>query len=105
MNESAKRRQDLLLQMQKSSHISSGFPAVHPRYGNVYHKLYSEKREQQLSNNSLIFRLFMAVLCFLLYLSIDTSNTETAQTYSSEITSYIRQSYDYEKMQEVWKDL
>lgn len=101
MNENAKRRQDLVLQMKKGNHISSTVPAIHPRYDRIYHDLYDQKKESTMPKYSFSFRLFVAVLCFLLYLAVNTSNVEMAQKYSSRITSTIQKNYDYKEMQEI----
>lgn len=102
MNENAKRRQDLVLQMKKGNSISSSIPAVHPKYGRIYHDLYGQDQETALSNHSFSFRMFIAVLCFLLYLAIGTSDDTTAQIYHSKITSTIQKNYDYKEIQELF---
>lgn len=101
MNENAKRRQDLVLQMKKENHFSSTIPAVHPKYNRIYHDLYDQKKESTMPSYSFAFRLFVAVLCFLLYLAVNTSNVEMAQKYSSRITSTIQSDYDLQEIQEI----
>lgn len=103
MNENAKRREELLLQMRKEQHSSLGIPVVHPRYGRIYNDLYGHNQETTLSNHSLFFRLFVSVLCFLLYLAVSTSDAETAQIYHSKITSTIQKNYDYKEIQELFE--
>lgn len=103
MNENAKRRQNLVLQMKKGNHFSSAVPAVHPRYERIYQDLYEQKPKSTMLEYSFPFRLFVAVLCFLLYLAVNTSNVETAQKYSSEITSTIQKNYDYKEIQEIFR--
>lgn len=103
MNENAKRRQDLVLQMKKGNHFSAAVPAVHPKYDRIYQDLYDQKQESTTLEYSFSFRLFLAVLCFLLYLAVNTSNVEIAQKYSSEITSTIQKNYDYKEIQEIFK--
>lgn len=105
MNENAKRRQDLVLQMKKENHFSSTVPAVHPRYDRVYHNLYDQKKESTMPKYSFSFRLFVAVLCFLLYLAVNTSNVEMAQKYNSKITSTIQSDYDLPQIQEIYNIL
>lgn len=103
MNENAKRRQDLVLQMKKENQFSSTVPAIHPRYNRVYHDLYDQKKDSRVPNYSFSFRLFVAVLCFLLYLAVNTSNVEVTQKYSSRIISTIQSDYDLQEIQEIFR--
>ena len=40
MNDSELRRRELLKQTRRLYQDSAAIPAVHPRYGHIYHELY-----------------------------------------------------------------
>lgn len=105
MSDSERRRQDLLDQMKKSNYANVSVPAIHPRYGNIYQDLYQNKKETATSEYSLLFRLIISLLCFILYISFETSGAYNFETYNLKITSQIKKNVDYQEIQEVWKEL
>lgn len=104
MNESELRRKELLAQMRNSNLISHEFPAIHPKYGNLYRNLYSQNERPQ-PKNSFLLRFCLSSVCFLMYISIASADSDIAEVYCSQITSCIQTPFDYEEIQEVWKEL
>ena len=68
MNDSEMRRRELLRQTRKLYDDRRDIPAVHPRYGRIYHSLYDSEEEEQI----LVWEQFLhkardwdSVLCLL----------------------------------------
>ena len=51
MNESERRRRELLRQTRKLYDENISLPAVHPRYGNIIHELYETDEQAELKNS------------------------------------------------------
>lgn len=87
MTESAQRRQDLLSQTRRTYSDKSTIPAIHPRYGNIYHTLYetNTSKEETKHNSKHLFhiRVIIAILLFILYAGMDLQDI-TIGTYNSE---------------------
>ena len=47
MNDSEMRRRELLRQTRRLYDDKREIPAVHPRYGRIYHNLYENNTEEQ----------------------------------------------------------
>ena len=103
MNESEKRRRDLLRQTRKLYDENSTLPAVHPRYGHLIHELYEDEEKQP--KGSFFMRAVLGALCFLCYVWIDSSNIEVADVSSNQIAEQIERQMDTETLKEVWRQL
>lgn len=100
MNDSEKRRQMLLKQTRELYGEKRTIPAVHPRYGYAYRRIYEE--EQLPAAGTFGIRLFLCLLLFAAFVSMDKQGREVGQVDSKRIVEEI--SYDVD-IAEVWKEL
>lgn len=106
MNDSEMRRRELLRQTRKLYDDRREIPAVHPRYGNIYHSLYdSEEEEQTTYGNSFYIRLVIGILCFVCFVYMDQSKVSVAEVDSTAIVHQIEKNVDADTIKEVWKNL
>lgn len=106
MNDSETRRKELLRQTRKLYNESRDLPAVHPRYGRIYHELYGVNEEQtEQTTGSFYLRLVVGILCFLCFVYMDQSKAEVARVNSTSIINQIEKNIDVETVKEVWKNL
>lgn len=101
MEDSATRREQLLKQTRKR-YESEGFPAVHPRYGHIYHNLYEEK--PAAAQGSFYLRLAIGVICFILYVWADYQDVSVAGVSSDRVVSQIEKQTDMETVLETFKE-
>lgn len=100
MNETEKRRQELLAQTRKRYGNSETIPAIHPRYRTSYTSVYQEEKERE--NTGLGFRCFLAALIFCLFVAMDQSKEKIATVDSKRIVQGIERNADWEKeLQEI----
>lgn len=104
MNDSEARRRELLRQTRKLYDEDHFIPAIHPRYGNLYHELYEEE-ESTFSGNTFFYRLMLGILCFICYVWMDSSQAEIANVSSTQIVNQIERQMNLEDIEEVWKNL
>ena len=104
MNDSEARRRELLRQTRKQYDEKHFIPAVHPRYGNIYHELYDDQ-DDTYSKDSFLFRLTLGILCFICYVWMDSSQAQIASVSSDQIVNQIEKQVEMEDIQEVWKNL
>lgn len=104
MNESEARRRELLRQTRKLYNEDGFVPAVHPRYGNIYHDLYDDGTQER-PKNSFFFRLSLGILCFVCYVWMDYGKVNVANVSSSQIVNQIEKQMDLKDIEAVWKDL
>ena len=106
MNDSEMRRRELLRQTRKLYDDRREIPAVHPRYGNIYHSLYDSEEEEQTSyGNSFYIRLVIGILCFVCFVYMDQSKVSVAEVDSTAIVHQIEKNVDADTIKEVWKNL
>ena len=106
MNDSEMRRRELLRQTRKLYDDRREIPAVHPRYGNIYHSLYDSEEEEQTSyGNSFYIRLVIGLLCFVCFVYMDQSKVSVAEVDSTAIVHQIEKNVDADTIKEVWKNL
>lgn len=101
MNDSEARRRELLRQTRKLYQDQRTPPAVHPRYGHIYHELYEP--ETPVSKSSFLYRLTLGILCFLCYVWMDQKNVSVADVNSSQIVQQIEKQIDWEELEEAWQ--
>lgn len=104
MDSSEARRRELLRQTRKLYDDSRFVPAVHPRYGNLYHELYEEE-ETIFPQSSFFYRLILGILCFICYVWMDSSQAKIADVSSTQIVHQIERQIGLEDVQEAWKNL
>lgn len=103
MNDAERRRRELLEQTRSLYSDKRIMPAVHPRYGNTYHYLYGkvdDESAEDTKGGTFGIRLFLCILIFVAFLTLDKQNQEIFHMSSSVITEKIIEDMD---MQEVWK--
>lgn len=106
MNESEKRRRELLRQARQLYADSSGIPAVHPRYTGIYNGLYGSSSQEQKdpSQKSTFYtRLFLALLLFFCFVYMDQYDVNIAEADSDRIVYEIHQNLDADDIKEAWK--
>jgi hypothetical protein len=104
MNDSEARRRELLRQTRKLYSDSHSVPAVHPRYGHIYHDLYEED-DPIVEQGSFMLRLSIGILCFLCFVWMDYRKVEIADVSSTQIVQQIEKEFQLKDIQEVWKSL
>lgn len=101
MNETEKRRKELLEQTRKKYSNSNINPAVHPRYSAAYTSIYgSEENESEAAGVG--FRVFLAVVLLVVFIAMDQSGEKIATVDSKRIIEEIEVDTDLE---EVWNNL
>ena len=101
MNQTEKRRQELLEQTRRIYRDSSAPPAVHPRYRAAYTSIYGEAEEES-QTTGFGFRCFLALMLFIGFVAMDQSGEKIATVDSQWIEERIMEETDFE---EVWKQL
>ena len=104
MNDPEARRRELLRQTRKRYDDNHFIPAVHPRYGNIYHELY-DGQESAYPRDTFLFRLTLGILCFICYVWMDSSQAEIASVSSDQIVNQIEKQVEMEDIREVWNNL
>ena len=101
MNDSEKRRQRLLEQTREMYNDRRSVPAVHPRYGAAYHQIYGDE-QQGIGAGTFGIRMFLCLLLFAAFVSMDKNKSEVMHVDSSRIVDEISTDLD---VAEVWKEL
>lgn len=106
MNDSEMRRKELLRQTKRLYDERRDIPAVHPRYGRIYHDLYhKEEGQKEQTGGSFYLRLVIGILCFICFVYMDQSNAGVAEVNSTSIVNQIEKDIDMDTVMEVWKNL
>ena len=106
LNDSELRRRELLRQTRKLYDEHRNIPAVHPRYGRIYHSLYGEEGEQsEQTGGSFYIRLVIGILCFICFVYMDQTKASVAEVNSTKIVDHIEKDMDLDMVKEVWKNL
>lgn len=106
MNDSEMRRRELLRQTRRLYDDKREIPAVHPRYGRIYHDLYENNtEEQEPSGGTFYIRLVIGILCFVCFVYMDQSEAEIAEVNSTAIVDQIEKDVDAAEIAEAWKNL
>ena len=100
MNNSEKRRKELLNQTRSMYSDQRQIPAVHPRYKAIYSDLYGQGDEKM--PETIGIRLMICVLLFAVFVAMDYRGVKVADVSSSQIVNQIEYQPDIE---EVWKSL
>lgn len=92
MNDSELRRRELLKQTCRLYQDSAAIPAVHPRYGHIYHELYDtpDSGEGEHHSGSFFARLMLAVFLFLSFVYIEQNHLKPADISSTQIVNEIQ---------------
>ena len=90
MNESEKRRRELLRSAREMYGDSYIPPAVHPRFRNIYGDLY-ESEEQ---SSGLQTRFYIGCVLFLVFVLMDYFHLEVAKVDSAKVVQMVEQNSD-----------
>ena len=86
MNQSEKRRRELLNQTRRQYTDWRTPPAVHPRYSAFYHDLYDTEEEP---SGTLGLRIMICLILFAVFVVMDYRGTDIAQVSTDRITSMV----------------
>ena len=100
MNDTEKRRRELLQQTRQRYSDYYEPPAIHPRYRNFYRQIYPE--EQETGYSTFGIRLFLCLFLFAAFVAMDVKNQEIMHVDSRSIVHEITTDIDVAK---VWKNL
>lgn len=100
MNDSEKCRRNLLEQTRQMYSDRGNPPAVHPRYGAAYNRLYEE--DVQSTPGTFGIRVFLCLMLFAAFAAMDYKGSEIMNVNCERITEEITTDIDVE---EVWKNL
>lgn len=100
MNDSEKRRRELLEQTRQRYSDYWTPPAIHPRYSGSYNRLYGGEGEENVS--TLGARVFVCLLLFAAFVTMDMKKQEVFHVSSDRIVKEITTDLD---VAEVWKNL
>lgn len=102
MNDSEKRRKQLLEQTRSLYSDRRTPPAVHPRYRSAYGKLYQEEDPSLALPGTFGIRAFFCFLLFAAFVAMDRQDGEVMKVDSDRIAQEITSDLD---VAEVWKNL
>lgn len=106
MNESEKRRKQLLEQTRGMYSDKRTPPAIHPRYQSLYSRLYDDGDSgSQMEKGTFGIRAFICILLFGLFVAVDYKGTEVANVSSHKVVKQIEATFDVDDVKSVWKDL
>lgn len=100
MNDSERRRIKLLEQTRSMYSDRRLPPAIHPRYGGAYHKLYGG--DDEMAPGTFGIRLFLCFMLFAAFVTMDNNQMKFKNVSSDRIVQEIAVDMD---VQEVWKNL
>lgn len=91
MNETEKRRKELLAQARSMYKDDKGLPAVHPRYRASYEKIYGQEEDEEIKNgSSLGIRAFLCILLFTVFVAADYKDASIGGVERSAIVNQIK---------------
>ena len=93
METSEKRRRKLLEQTRALYSDKGKIPAVHPRYGAAYHRIY-EQEEAAMPKGTFGIRLLLCCCLFTCFVSLDRQGQEVMDVSSDQIQEAVTQDTD-----------
>lgn len=100
MNDSEKRRRQLLEETRSLYSDRNSPPAVHPRYKFAYTRLYGD--EEEMAPGTFGLRLFLCFMLFAAFVAMDNNGITVKSVSSDRIVQEITTDLD---VAEVWKNL
>ena len=100
MNDSEKRRRQLLEETRSLYSDRNSPPAVHPRYKFAYARLYGS--EDVMAPGTFGLRLFLCFMLFAAFVAMDNNGITVKSVSSDRIVQEITTDLD---VAEVWKNL
>lgn len=105
MNASEKRRKELLERTRMMYSDRREPPAVHPRFGSVYGRLY-DSEDDAAPAGTFGVRLFLCFLLFAAFVSMEKQEYEIFHMDSTQIAEEISKDFNVkETVKEVWNNL
>ncbi len=105
MNSSEKRRKELLERTRMMYSDRREPPAVHPRFGSVYGRLY-DGEEETPPVGTFGMRLFLCLLLFAAFVAMEKQEYEIFHMDSAQIAEEIGRDFNVkESVREVWNNL
>lgn len=105
MTDTEKRRIELLAHTRNAYQDKVFVPAIHPRYGNVYSKLYhSNNADTDMNELKSTFRtrLLLAILLFVVYASADLNSINIGEYSCYEFIEVVSQNIEVENVWNSW---
>ncbi len=96
MNQSEKRRKQLLEQTKILYTDRKVPPAVHPRYGNIYSELYGGGEEQ--GGGTFGVRVMLCLLLFAVFAAMDYQDAKISNVTSEQIVEAVEYQPDVEEI-------
>lgn len=90
MNETEKRRKELLAQARSMYRDDKGIPAVHPRYRASYQQIYGKDEEEERESSSFGIRAFLCILLFAVFVAADYKDTNIGGVERAAIVNQIQ---------------
>lgn len=100
MNDSEKRRRQLLEETRSLYSDRNSPPAVHPRYKFAYARLHGD--EEEMAPGTFGLRLFLCFMLFAAFVAMDNNGITVKSVSSDRIVQEITTDLD---VAEVWKNL
>lgn len=100
MNDSEKRRRELLERTRELYSDCGEPPAVHPRYRSFYQQIYPG--DEETPSGTFGVRVFLCLLLFAAFVAMDTGKQKIWNVDSNRIVQEITTDMD---VAEVWKSL
>lgn len=101
MNSSEKRRKELLEQTRRLYSDRKEPPAIHPRYGALYNRLY-EGEEEYYTPGTFGVRVFLCLLLFAAFVTMDKQEYQLFHMDSGQLVNEITADFD---VAQVWEEL
>lgn len=95
MNESEKRRKELLENTRNLYSDRRSPPAIHPRYSNAYHSIYPDLDENEIERSTILFRIVISLLLFLCFVTMDYNSLSFKKVDCAHISQEIKYQSDF----------
>lgn len=89
MNDTEKRRRQLLEETRRRYGDTRVPPAIHPRYGSIYSELYRSGEERAGISGTFGIRFIIAVMMFAAFIAMDNQKMKIASVDSKRIVTEI----------------
>lgn len=100
MNDTQRRRQQLLKQMRDTYDDRREIPAIHPRYRASYQQLYDE---ENVENHTFGIRVVLCILLFVAFTVLEQNHNTIMKFDSDRIANEIHREFDFGYFQKGYK--
>lgn len=98
MNESERRRKQLLEEARSLYSDKHDPPAIHPRYQSFYTKLYGKEEGEEDETSTFAIRGFICILLFCVFVVADYKGADFAKVDSKKVVQEIEYQIDLKKI-------